>query len=95
MMKARDAVALNIGRTFSDAAEKLFDSEALAGLNEAVDGPEPIPLQTGQEPKFRNRERELEEVLGALDNDDADHFWFFAAPPQLGKTWFLRRIGER
>ena len=95
MMKARDAVALNIGRTFSDAADKLFDSEALAGLNEAVDGPEPRPLQTGQEPKFRNRERELEEVLGALDNDDADHFWFFVAPPQLGKTWFLRRIGER
>lgn len=93
-MKARDAVGLDIGRASPAAAESLFDSQALDGLTEAVDRPEPGPLRIGQEPKFRNRERELEEVLSALDNDDAGHFWFFVAPPQLGKTWLLRKIGE-
>lgn len=49
----------------------------------------------GLEPKFRNRERELGDVVSALDNDDAEHFWLYVAPPQLGKTWFLREIGTR
>ena len=92
-MKGSIALALDIGRVFSGAADNVFDSQALARPTEA-DGPEPTHLRKGQEPKFRNRERELEEVLSALDNDDANHFWFFVAPPQLGKTWFLRKIGE-
>jgi hypothetical protein len=45
--------------------------------------------------RFRNRERELEDVLHALRNEDADHFWLVIAPPQLGKSWFLREIGDR
>ena len=32
-------------------------------------------------------------MRSALNNDDASHFWLFVAPPQLGKTWFLRAIG--
>lgn len=86
-------VALSIGRVLS-AADSVFDSQAPTGLTEAVGGPEPSPPSYAQEPKFRNRKRELEEVLSALDNDDASHFWFFVAPPQLGKTWFLRETGK-
>jgi hypothetical protein len=93
-MKARYAGAFDRGRVFSTAASSVFDSQALAGLTKAVDGLEPMPPRRGPEPKFRNRERELEEVVSALNNDDASHFWFFVAPPQLGKTWFLRKIGE-
>jgi len=56
---------------------------------------EPAATGGGLEPKFRNRERELGDVVSALDNDDAEHFWLYVAPPQLGKTWFLREVGTR
>jgi hypothetical protein len=95
MMKARDAVALDIGRALSTITDSVFDSQAFARFTEADDPADPEPERTGQEPKFRNRERELEEVTSALNNDDASHFWFFVAPPQLGKTWFLRETGKR
>lgn len=93
-MKARDEVAIDVGRTFRSATDSIFDSQALAGRTEAVDKPGSRSARKDQGPKFRNRERELEEVLSALDNDNASHFWFFVAPPQLGKTWFLRKVGE-
>jgi hypothetical protein len=92
MMKARYPVALGTGRAFLATASRVFDSPAFAGLTGTADGAE--PLRIDQEPKFRNRERELEEVVSALHNDDASHFWLWVAPPQLGKTWFLRKIGE-
>ena len=92
-MKARGTIALDKGRVLSGAAGNVFDSQALTGLTEAVGGTEPRPPRRGLELKFRNRERELEEVISALDNDDASHFWLFVAPPQLGKTWFLRETG--
>jgi len=92
-MKARGTVALGTGRVLSAAAGNIFDSQALTGPTEAVGGPEPRLPHRGPELKFRNRERELEEVISALDNDDASHFWLFVAPPQLGKTWFLRETG--
>jgi TIR domain len=44
------------------------------------------------EPLFRNREDELERVLRGLTNAGGIHFWLVIAPPQLGKTWFLRRV---
>jgi hypothetical protein len=44
-------------------------------------------------PHFRNRERELEEIHAGLVNQDGEHFWLVIAPPQLGKTWLLERIG--
>ncbi|HEV2451987.1 MAG TPA: toll/interleukin-1 receptor domain-containing protein [Streptosporangiaceae bacterium] len=43
-------------------------------------------------PRFRNREDELEKVLRGVTNASGPHFWLVIAPPQLGKTWFLRRI---
>jgi hypothetical protein len=44
-------------------------------------------------PDFRNRERELEEINAGLVDQDGEHFWLVIAPPQLGKTWLLERIG--
>jgi hypothetical protein len=93
-MKARDAGAFDMGRTLSSVADNIFDSRRLTGMAAAFDRQEPRPPRKGPEPKFRNRERELEDVLSALSNDDAEHFWLFVAPPQLGKTWFLRKIGD-
>lgn len=46
-----------------------------------------------QNPHFRNRERELEEIQAGLGNQDGEHFWLMIAPPQMGKTWLLDRIG--
>lgn len=42
-------------------------------------------------PSFRNRDRELGEMLGALTTP-GKHFWLVTAAPQLGKSWFLDRI---
>jgi hypothetical protein len=49
-------------------------------------GPDPAT------PSFRNRQDELEKVLRGLTNPAGPHFWLVIAPPQLGKTWFLRRV---
>lgn len=92
-MKARDVVALDIGRIASTAIDDAFDSRELTGLPEAIDGPG--ASSNDHERTFRNREQELEEVISALHNDAGDHFWLFVAPPQLGKTWFLRETGDR
>jgi TIR domain len=43
-------------------------------------------------PGFRNRDDELEKVLRGLTSPVSPHFWLVSAPPQLGKTWFLRRV---
>ncbi len=45
-------------------------------------------------PLFRNRRDELEKVLRGLNNAAGPHFWLVIAPPQLGKTWFLHRVGD-
>ncbi len=45
-------------------------------------------------PLFRNRRDELERVLRGLNNAAGPHFWLVIAPPQLGKTWFLQRVGD-
>lgn len=42
--------------------------------------------------RFRNREDELEKVLRGLTSPVGPHFCLVSAPPQLGKTWFLRRV---
>jgi hypothetical protein len=41
---------------------------------------------------FRNREDDLEKVLRDLTISSGGHFWLVIAPPQLGKSWFLRRV---
>jgi hypothetical protein len=47
----------------------------------------------GEEPVFRNRVDELHRVLLGLTNAGGPHFWLVVSPPQLGKSWFLRRVG--
>jgi len=56
-----------------------------AGLPEPV-APDPNP------PRFRNRDDELEKAIRGLTSPVGPHFWLVIAPPQLGKTWFLRRV---
>jgi len=55
-------------------------------------GAEPVP-NIAKPPVFRNREDELYKVLLGLTNAGGPHFWLVVSPPQLGKTWFLERIG--
>jgi hypothetical protein len=43
-------------------------------------------------PEFRNRHDELERVLNGLAGAGGPHFWLVIAPPQLGKTWFLKKL---
>jgi hypothetical protein len=43
---------------------------------------------------FRNRERELEEIVAGIEKVDGEHFWVVIAPPQLGKSWFLDKIAS-
>jgi hypothetical protein len=52
----------------------------------------PVP-NIAEQPVFRNREDELHKVLLGLTNAGGPHFWLVVSPPQLGKTWFLERIG--
>lgn len=42
---------------------------------------------------FRDRRDELDLVLNGLTSEPGPHFWLVVAPPQLGKSWFLERIG--
>jgi hypothetical protein len=53
--------------------------------------PEPVGPDPAT-PAFRNRQDELEKVLRGLTNPAGPHFWLVISPPQLGKTWFLRRV---
>lgn len=56
-------------------------------------GEELVPPNYGDEPVFRNRVDELHKVLLGLTNAGGPHFWLVVSPPQLGKTWFLQRVG--
>jgi hypothetical protein len=51
-------------------------------------------LSKRDEPTFRNRDEELHKVLHGLTSSGGPHFWLVVAPPQLGKTWLLDRIGD-
>jgi hypothetical protein len=44
--------------------------------------------------QFRNRLAELEQIMGGLFNSAGPHFWLVTAPPQLGKSWFLRHLSH-
>lgn len=92
-MKPGDAVAFEMRGVPSAAMSGTYASHERFTQVAAIAGPEPD--RQGQDPKFRNRERELDDVVNSLDNDDASHFWLWVAPPQLGKTWFLHETGKR
>src|SRR5579872_6016989 len=94
VMKPGDAVALELAGLPPAAAVNVPAStgettrSVTGGAARPSNATGPADTGDGLEPKFRNREHELEEVVSALDNDAADHFWLYVAPPQLGKTWF-------
>lgn len=56
--------------------------------------PSPEP-DAGVDPlRFRNREQELDMVRHGLMNPGGQHFWLVTAPPQLGKSWFIKELEE-
>lgn len=42
--------------------------------------------------RFRNREQELTNLLNALSLSSGQDLWVVAAPPKMGKSWFLREV---
>jgi hypothetical protein len=44
-------------------------------------------------PLFRNRRDELELIQRNLTTASGQPFWLVVAPPDLGKSWFLQRLG--
>jgi TIR domain len=60
------------------------------GTGEPADGDDQQP----ELPRFRNREQEIDKVVADLTGVDGHRFWLIIAPPQLGKSWFLDRIGR-
>lgn len=46
-------------------------------------------------PSFRNRDREIDEVMRGLTNVAGKHFWLVIAQPQMGKTWFVNHLATR
>jgi hypothetical protein len=73
--------------TLREMLAKVREGERREGTNTgAASSGIPIPL-------FRNRVDEINVVLRALTNVGGEHFWLVIAPPQLGKTWLLDRLG--
>lgn len=76
-----------------------IEPQALPESAPGSPGPVPAPPGTAASglpaPVFRNREDELEKVVRALTTTGGPHFWLVIAPPKLGKTWFLGRVGEK
>lgn len=44
---------------------------------------------------FRNREEELRSLLDALKLTSGQDLWVVAAPPRMGKSWFLQKVKQR
>ncbi|WP_158102888.1 toll/interleukin-1 receptor domain-containing protein [Lentzea kentuckyensis] len=63
----------------------------LAGLL-ATFGVQAAPPDGG---RFRNREQELTNLLDALSLSSGQDLWVVAAPPRMGKSWFLREVERR
>ncbi|MGW6936724.1 TIR domain-containing protein [Lentzea sp. NPDC054927] len=55
-------------------------------------GVQAAPLDGG---RFRNREQELTNLLNALSLSSGQDLWVVAAPPRMGKSWFLREAERR
>jgi hypothetical protein len=86
-----DWIDLTEPQYLNSALRRLSDRISTAsppdGASSEMTGPGPAA------PLFRNRVDELNAVLQGLTNFAGPHFWLVIAPPQLGKTWFLDRIG--
>jgi hypothetical protein len=97
---ARDAAFDELGRRLGlSRNQPSAGSSALAGAR--PQGPSGGPPDHGQLmngaftlPPFRNRERELDLIEAGLVSGEKP-FWLVTAPPQLGKSWFLKRARTR
>ncbi|HUA27271.1 MAG TPA: TIR domain-containing protein [Streptosporangiaceae bacterium] len=53
----------------------------------------PLPGLLAAESAFYGHRYDLDKVVAGLASESGPHFWLAIAPPALGKSWFLRRIG--
>jgi hypothetical protein len=75
------------------ALGNLMPAFALEGATEAPVQPD---LGLGPwSPSFRNRDREIDEVMHGLANVAGKHYWLVIAQPQMGKTWFVNHLATR
>jgi TIR domain len=66
----------------------------LRGEHDATAPARPVDrLSVGPSPKFRNRRDEMDKILRGLTNASGPHFWQVVGPAQLGKSWFIDRMG--
>lgn len=76
-------------------ADENFVDDRLAIISEEVAdllSTSIVPVDARQ-PKFQNREEELDEILSNLRKPVGGVcFWQILAPPQLGKSWFLSKL---
>lgn len=92
----RGAALDQLADRFAPASPPESGSSRTAGSSDSSQpaGPPEGRVSSAQdEPGFRNREDELYRVVHGLTNSSGPHFWLVVAPPQLGKTWFLKRVG--
>ncbi len=73
-------------------ADAVLDRLGLA--DEEADYQSSPTTELDEAPIFRNREQEIEQLVHALTVTGGHDFWLVTAPPQLGKSWFLKRIQD-
>lgn len=77
----------------SELMSRLGSADRLtAGRPDRVNSDLAIDNSDPAAPMFRNRQDELVRVIRGLANAAGPHFWLVIAPPQLGKTWFVKRV---
>lgn len=67
--------------------------EEIGNLIERAKGSTEALLPSKVWPPFQNREQELDDILNALRNIAGERFFLVLAGPQMGKTWFVQKVG--
>jgi hypothetical protein len=84
------------GTDWNGAVDALLRITGPAQPSPASGTPEPrIPEPSSPEPKFRNRDDELDQIVGELTTEGGTDLWLISSPPQLGKSWFLYELADR
>lgn len=74
------------------SASGTLTADLLGMITTLITGTVPVP--TSEIPGFRNRTAELAELTHALVTPGGAELWCVAAPPLMGKSWLLTRLGE-
>jgi TIR domain len=81
-------------RVLNDLASKFDSSDA-----QPLADPLPPGGNGGQprtpSPRFRNREKDVDDIYTGITSEDGQHFWVVIAPPKLGKSWLLDHIADK